>query len=446
MLRSSMRRVTFGVVAAGAVVIASTAAVAGQDDGGRHVVRAALPAGAIEHVIVIDLENENFADTFGAASPATYLNGELLRRGELIPNYFATSHVSMGNYTSQISGQATNPSLNNDCLDLTTLAKPPVKGRYNDIAPGTDAADGQVNGDGCVFPSPTATTHGARTIGDQLDATSDDDRHDDGGPEDREGMTWRMYAEDMGNDPARDGGTPDPLGGTDCAHPAIGGADSTNSAAANDQYATRHNGFMYFHSVIDDPARCAAHVVPLGTLTVGTDGAHDAFTGHLARDLKHADTTPAFSFISPNLCNDGHDDPCVDGRPGGLVAADKWLRVWVPKILRSPAFRQDGMLVITFDEAEDDSRACCGSPAPPNVDRAGITGPGGGRVGALVLSPLVRPGSTSRVPYNHYSLLCSLEDAFGLVHLGYAAQPGLACFGSDVYGSAQPVSLIRPDG
>src|SRR6476659_4602439 len=95
-------------------------------------------------------------------------------------------------------------------------------------------------------------------------------------------LTWRHYAEDMGNNPARDFGTPDPLGGTDCAHPPIGGVDSSNSATAADQYATRHNPFVYFHSVIDDPARCAEHVVPLGTVTVGTS---DRFAGHLARDL-----------------------------------------------------------------------------------------------------------------------------------------------------------------
>ncbi len=174
---------------------------------------------------------------------------------------------------------------------------------------------------------------------------------------------------------------------------------------------------MYFHSVIDSPT--------CGDKVVGLDA--------LARDLTTVETTPAYSYITPNLCNDGHDDPCVDGRPGGLVAADAWLREWMPRILQSPAFRQDGMLVITFDEAEDDARSCCGSPAPPNVVRAGIIGPGGGRVGALVLSPFVTPGTTSRVPYNHYSLLCSVEDVFGLARLGYAAHPALACFGADVY-------------
>jgi hypothetical protein len=63
----------------------------------------------------------------------------------------------------------------------------------------------------------------------------------------------------------------------------------------------------------------------------------------------------------------------------------------------------------------------------------GIIGPGGGRVGALMLSRYIRPGTLSMVPYNHYALLKSVEDLFGLPHLGYAAQPGLSGFGTDLY-------------
>ncbi len=59
---------------------------------------------SIEHIIVIDMENESFADTFGPQSPATYLNAVLLQQGQLIQNYFGTSHVSLGNYIAQVSG------------------------------------------------------------------------------------------------------------------------------------------------------------------------------------------------------------------------------------------------------------------------------------------------------------------------------------------------------
>ena len=458
--RKSLRRrwgqtaaVAVGASALLAPSLFSTAASAGA--GG--VTRAAVPPGAIKHVIVIDLENESFSSTFGPNSPAKYLNTVLLAQGELIHNYYATSHVSLGNYIAQISGQAPTPSTNNDCLHLPTFA-----GTFTDVVPGTDADatfPGQVNGDGCVFPAPTASSHGAQTIGDQLEA-----QKALGGPH----ITWRQYAEDMGNVPARDGGTPDPLGGTDCGHPAVGGADLATAASAADQYATRHNGFVYFHSVIDDQAYCDAHVVPLGTVTIGTDGAPDTFSGHLAQDLAKDNTTPMFSLISPNLCNDGHDATCAGtntegGKAGGLVGADLWLKHWMPLIFGSPAY-QNGktLVVITFDEASAlDATACCGERGGPNLDNPGFSPllafvhvqtppapgtfpyPGGGQVGAVVFNPkYVTAGSDNTSgAYNHYSALRSYEDLLGVTsggddglgHLGFASDTGVVPFGPDVF-------------
>jgi hypothetical protein len=91
-------------------------------------------------------------------------------------------------------------------------------------------------------------------------------------------------------------------------------------------------------------------------------------------------------------------------------------------------------LIITFDEALSiDATSCCNQPAGPNVLMPGVNGPGGGRTGAVLLSPFIAPGTLSHVPYNHYSLLRSVEDIFGLDHLGYAGQRGLAAFGNDIF-------------
>jgi phosphatidylinositol-3-phosphatase len=65
--------------------------------------------------------------------------------------------------------------------------------------------------------------------------------------------------------------------------------------------------------------------------------------------------------------------------------------------------------------------------------RWGYTAPGGGRVGAILLSKFIKPGTVSDQPYNHYSQLRSFEDLFGLGHLGDAQQPRLHSFGPDVY-------------
>ena len=143
-----------------------------------------------------------------------------------------------------------------------------------------------------------------------------------------------------------------------------------------------------------------------------------------------------FAFISPNLCHDGHDSPCVDGEPGGLVSADQFLQTWVPKITGSPAWADGSLLIVTFDEAESgDATACCGEQPGYNTPNPGGTtpGPGGGRTGAVLVSHFIQPGTTNATPYNHYALLKSIEDVFGLTYLGYAGQAGLAAFGPDVY-------------
>lgn len=335
----------------------------------------------VRHVFVIVLENEPYEVTFGAHSIAPYLAHELPKQGALLPNYYGIGHYSLDNYIALISGQAPNRATQADC------------GRYVEFTrskPGLDA-NGQAWGEGCVYPADV------KTLADQLAGAGD---------------TWKGCMEDMGADPSREFAT--------CGHVAIGARDHTNRATAKDQYADKHDPFVYFHSIIDDHALCTAHVVNLDALT---------------NDLQRIDTTPNFSFITPNLCHDGHDAPCKNGEPGGLISADKFLQTWVPRILASAAFKQDGLLVITFDEGTDGS-ACCGEQGLPGGPVPGQFGPGGGRIGAVLLSPFIAPGTLSNAEYNHYSFLRSVEDIFGLPHLGYAAAPPLRSFGADVFTAA----------
>jgi phosphatidylinositol-3-phosphatase len=354
----------------------------------------AQPLPPIRHVLIIVLENEPYDASFGPRSAAPYLARVLPQEGALLPNYYAIGHASLPDYVALVSGQAPNEATQLDC---------PV---FSDFAPRAAGLNpsGQVLGKGCVYPAIVTT------LADQLEAA---------------GLTWKGYMEDMGNDPQREAAT--------CGHVPIGRPETTSLAERGDQYAAKHDPFVYFHSIIDNTARCAAHVVSLA---------------HLKDDLRSVATTPNYSFITPNLCDDGHDAPCVDGRPGGLVQINAFLTEWVPRIVHSPAFRADGLLVITFDEASgsgrDGSSACCGEQGLPGADYApGISGPGGGRVGALVLSPFVKPGSVSTLPYNHYSLLKTVEAIFGLPPLGYAAAPRLAAFGPDVFTAAPPRSAAH---
>jgi hypothetical protein len=345
----------------------------------------------IGHLFVIELENKGFDTTFAATAPA-YLARTLPSQGALLTQYYGTGHASLDNYITQVSGQAANMYTQADCQ------------QYVDVVPGVPVPDGsgQVVGQGCVYPA------AVKTLPDQLTAA---------------GKTWHGYMEDLGADPTREKAT--------CGNPGdpsgTGTQDPTQSASAKDQYAARHNPFAYFHSLLDS-GECDRNVGPLTKLT---------------DDLAEVSTTASFSWVTPDLCSDGHDTPCVDGRPGGLQSINDFLKVWVPRITSSPAFKKDGLLVITFDEADvpGQAEACCGNPSGYNTLMPGIAGPGGGRTGAVLLSPYIKPGTTTDVPYDHYSALRSYEDLLGIRtggtdgkgHLGYAARDTLVTFGPDVF-------------
>lgn len=350
----------------------------------------------VRHVFVVVLENAGYGATFGNPSAAPYLAEKLRSQGALLSRYYATGHESNDNYISMVSGQGPNPQSQADCQV------------YDDFVGTGSLAAGQAVGAGCVYPQQV------QTIGNQLTEN---------------GLAWKGYLQDMGNVPTREAAV--------CGHPALNSQDGTQHAVPGDGYAVRHDPFVYFHSIIDDPAYCAAHVVPLGSRSGALPPGAPAGLSGLATDLSRVSTTPNLSFIVPNVCNDGHDYPCANQPSGAsaLADVDSFLQTWVPKITRSPAFRKDGLLVITFDESDgpqSDSSACCAEPVGPNTPLPGITGPGGGRVGALLLSPFIKPGTVSAVPYNHYSLLGSMENLFGLPRLGYAANT-TTTFGKDVF-------------
>ena len=312
----------------------------------------------IRHVFLIVLENEGFDATFGTPSADPYLAGTLPAQGALLTNYYGIGHFSNDNYIALISGQAPNPLNQADCQVFANFP-----------ASATVATNGQISDSGCVFPT-TMTT-----VADQLTQAH---------------LTWKGYMEDMGNIPSRESAV--------CGHPTVGSPDLTEKAIPGDGYATRHDPFVYFHSIIDAP-------------------------------------TPNFIFITPNLCNDGHDAPCVNqqGSPSALANIGTFLQTWVPLITGSPAFRKDGLLEITFDEADTaDATSCCGETPGPASALPGVTGPGGGRIGTVLLSPFVKAGTASSVPYNHYSTLATIEDIFGLTRLGQAKTVS-ATFGTDVF-------------
>jgi phosphatidylinositol-3-phosphatase len=194
---------------------------------------------------------------------------------------------------------------------------------------------------------------------------------------DAKGRTWRGYFESM----------PFP-----CARPT-GFFDDYNYG-----YATRHNPFVYFQEIVADEAYCKAHVVP--------------YEKNFAQDL--ASTPPNFAFIVPNTCSDGHDTGCK-GNKTPLEVLDAWLEENVPPILKFVYKTPGSVLIVTFDEAESGDRSACCNQAPQR---------GGGRIDLVMVAPGLerKPGHRSKVPGNHYSLLRTLQEGFGLAPLGESAR------------------------
>ena len=167
-------------------------------------------------------------------------------------------------------------------------------------------------------------------------------------------LSWKAYMESM-------------------PRPCFTGADAGG-------YAKKHNPFVYYTRVVNDPAQCD-RVVPLTQLSAD----------------ERSGTLPRFLWITPNLCHDTHDCDVANG--------DRFLSGLVPVLLRALGPR--GLVFITWDEGSNDD-GCCRLAT-------------GGRVATILAGGLARPGARLRMPVDHYSVLQTIEDLFGLARLRSAA-------------------------
>lgn len=352
----------------------------------------ALPP--IKHVFVIVLGDQRYEGLFGSGAPAPYLATTLRQQGELIGDYYGVASGELANEIALIAGQGPTSQTASNC---------PV---YENLSPARQGSEGQALGSGCVYPIATLT------VGAQLVAAGD---------------TWKAYVQ--GLDEVAGAGSQ-----TKCPNPALGAADPDSLPTTGDPYVTWRDPFLYFHSVIES-ASCAGE-------NVGVN--------QLATDLKSAASTPSLSYIAPDPCDDGASEPCAAGVPAGPAAAEGFLRDVVPEIESSAAYKQGGLIAITSDEAPQsgvgaDTSGCCATPAYPNLPASTTTSStagqplGGGRVGLLLISKYVKPGSSDVTgQYNHFSLLASIEALFKLKTLGYASNIQLPTFEKAVYNGYQP--------
>lgn len=353
--------------------------------------------GRIGHVWVIVLENHAYTDSFSPleGTQSTYLQ-ELPAQGALLTNYYGTGHSSLDNYLSMVSGQAPQADDQSDCnnysemdASVDTSGTPATNADFGQAKSnaGPDAPPGD---NGCVYPS------SVNTIFNQLQAA---------------GKSWKVYAQDLDGGIPQSGGTtltaphanqdagynsgapentaecgapdasvvgaPDQAGSYSSPAAGAGTSSNPNFASTNgapgsgqvDSYVAKHNPLAWFNSITGasnttggtvDSSLCAGH---LGALF----GPYDA----LFKDLQHTSTTPDLSYIVPDNCSNGHDALCAgnnltggtsDGYTngtvnaahndtGGTVAESAFLSIVIPEIEASPAFKQNGMIVVTYDEA-----------------------------------------------------------------------------------------------
>ncbi|MCL2483182.1 MAG: alkaline phosphatase family protein [Propionibacteriaceae bacterium] len=386
------RRLTIGLLSAilmlGSLAAASDAfASPANPQSDLLITSTGLLPGQVKHVWLIILENKSYDATFTGLNQNSYLWQTLPSQGALLTNYYGTGHYSMDNYITLVSGQAPQQDTQSDCDKTNTnfgsnadiLTSGPDKGQLNSPAnvnqpSGANAPDGD---NGCTYPDQVPT------LFNQFDAA---------------GVTWKGYAQDLYNQPGREDamcgapGTADNNPTTNptvmtasAANPLPTGVTSFTGAQANDQYVAKHFPFAWFSSLSGATNPDGSTTSPLTTPAQGgydCDPAHianlDDATSGLWHDLQSESTTPAFSWITPNNCSDAHDAVCKgnnlsgafrNGQPvygsgtpdpesttpanytGGLYSADLFLKYYIPLIEQSPAFKDGGLIDITFDEA-----------------------------------------------------------------------------------------------
>ena len=266
----------------------------------------------VKHVFMVVLSDRGFTQSFGATSSSGYLAGSLRREGELVQNYYAVAGSPLANEIALVSGQGPTAQNAADC---------PV---FSRVKHATKGPRGQVVGNGCAYPSAT------KTLASELTHAGD---------------TWKAYVQ----------GVPSSAKSA-CRVPKIG-SKVPQGATAKNTYLAWRNPFLYFTSLT---SASACHKDEVGL-------------GQLKTDLKSSSTTPTLAYIVPTPCADGSEAACKPNAKPGLAGANEFLKTVVPEIKKSPAYKDGGMIVVTFDQAPQsgqyaDPSACCSSPTSyPNL-------------------------------------------------------------------------------
>ncbi len=306
---------------------------------------------AYSHIVVIVEENKDFSQVMNPAIAPNIT--KLARENGSAGNFFGEVHPSEANYLAFLGGDTFG--IHDDDAFYCT--------------PGSMAA----YCDHANQPGYVAHTVEAQHLGDQLHV---------------KGLTWKGYYESI----------PEP----GSLKVISGDARVGVGAGLSSLYASKHSGFANFRDVQDDPARAS--------LLVGFE--------QLDADIK-AEKLPSFALVVPNQCNEMHGLSgegvpldCSGGQVEQLIGrGDRVIGTLVAKLQGTAAWksRQNMAIVITFDEGSGGSKGGCCSVTPNAPSNYG-----GGHIPTIVITNHGPRGLRDATPYNHYSLLRTMEDAFGI--------------------------------
>ena len=351
----------------------------------------------LDHVFVIMMENHYYGQVLGNVN-APFITA-YAKSANLATNYYAVGHPSLTNYLEVIGGS--NFGIINDdspdwhnttCVSNLELSEPALESAPTNTCPiagtGLDGATPAVDttNEGTIAepiyntPFAPAQTVG-ESIADQLV---------------REHMSWKSYQENL------------PPYGADGVNNSDGLLSNLTQASPGvpNLYAVKHNPFVYFASVQsgDDPENSLKNVVSLNQLYVD-----------LARDR-----VPNLAFIAPNQCHDMHGRGSTEVGPGcsidanNIAQGDAAVKALITGIKASKMWSEGNNVIVTVWDENDYSSL-------PN------------QVVTIVDTSYAPTGITSNVPYNHFSLLKTIESGFRLRHLNHAADKNVSVM-SDLFG------------
>jgi|SRR5580658_7395050 hypothetical protein len=331
---------------------------------------------ALKHVYTIMMENHAQAQIIGDTTDAPNLNA-LAKKYGVATNYYGVTHPSLPNYLAAVSGDF--QGIFDDCQ-----AGPTITCEVEEFIP--NSGDGTANQLMTAQQAANAATiphwFSGRNIVDQLE---------------ERGLTWAAYMGDLI-------ATGDISNGAPIVATADGGTEELNL------YAQKHDPFMYFQDIRTNLNRMQK-IVPYTNFATDIAGS----------------TMPNYVWISPDQCSDMHgingdtaayaDAGFCTGTAAGddmsaavIQYGDAFVGALVTKIMAAPTWSEGSAIVIVFDEDDYVGTAgCCGSPT--GVDGGTL---GGALVPAIVISSLNPNPITSASPYNHYSLLATLQNIWGL--------------------------------